>query len=430
MWGGRAAATWRDSRGGNDMARRVVITGIGMVTPVGNDTASVWQALREGRSGVGPITRFDPSRHEVRIAAEVKDFDPLLYFDRKEARRAERFMQLGYAAAKQAVDDAKLDVAAEPDEIGVVVGSGAGGLQMLEEQFHVLFDKGPDRLSPFTITMMVADMASGQISMTLGARGPNFSTVSACATGANAIGESYEIIKRGDAVAMIAGGTEASITQMTVAAFASMHALSRRNDDPAHASRPFDNARDGFVLAEGAGVVVLEELEHAKARGAHVYAEVLGYAATSDAHHVTEPAPGGAGLARALRRALTKAELAPERVDYINAHGTSTRFNDRDETAAIKTVFGEHAKKLAVSSTKSMTGHMVGAAGGVEAAITALALRDGILPPTINYEQPDPECDLDYVPNEGRKQDIGVAISDSMGFGGHNAVLVLGKYTA
>src|SRR5262249_14740035 len=270
-------------------------------------------------------------------------------------------------------------------------------------------------------------MASGHISMQLGARGPNFATVSACATGANAIGEAYEIIKRGDALAMIAGGSEAGITTMTVAAFSSMHALSRRNDDPQHASRPFDNARDGFVLGEGAGVVVLEDLELARGRGAHIYAEVLGYAATSDAHHVTEPAPGGAGLARALRRALKKAQLAPEQVDYINAHGTSTRFNDRDETAAIKGVFGEHAYHLAVSSTKSMTGHCVGAAGGIEIGLTALALRDGLLPPTINYEQPDPDCDLDYVPNAVRPRELHVALSNSMGFGGHNAVVILGK---
>jgi 3-oxoacyl-[acyl-carrier-protein] synthase II len=410
------------------MTQRVVITGIGLVTPLGNDTETTWQALCEGRSGVAAIASFDASRHEVRIAAEVKEFDPTAFMDRKEVRRTERFIHLGYAAAKQAVDDACLNVAAMPDDVGVIVGSGAGGLHVLEEQFKVLFDKGADRLSPFLITQMVADMACGYVSMALGARGPNFATVSACATGANAIGEAYEIIKRGDATAMIAGSTEASITAMTVAAFASMHATSRRNDDPTHASRPFDNERDGFVLGEGAGVVVLEELEQARARGARIYAEVLGYAATSDAHHITEPAPHGAGLARALRRALKKAELAPERVEYINAHGTSTRYNDRDETAAIKSVFGEHAYKLAISSTKSMIGHLVGAAGGVETGITALALRDGILPPTTNYEHPDPECDLDYVPNDARKADISVAVSNSMGFGGHNAVLVLEKY--
>jgi 3-oxoacyl-[acyl-carrier-protein] synthase II len=314
-----------------------------------------------------------------------------------------------------------------PDDVGVVIGSGSGGLATLDQQFRVLFERGPDRISPFFITMMVTDMASGYVSMLTGARGPNFATVSACATGAHAIGESFEIIRRGDAMAMLAGGAEAGSTPMTLAAFSTMHALSRRNDDPSHASRPFDAKRDGFVLGEGAGVVVLENLEHARARGAHVYAEILGYAATSDAHHITEPAPGGAGLARAMRRALKKANLQPERIDYINAHGTSTKYNDRDETTAVKEVFGEHANRLAISSTKSMTGHLMGAAGGVEVAITALALRDGILPPTINYEFPDPECDLDYIPNVAREQDIQVAASNSMGFGGHNAVIILGR---
>jgi 3-oxoacyl-[acyl-carrier-protein] synthase II len=314
-----------------------------------------------------------------------------------------------------------------PDDVGVVIGSGSGGLTTLDNQFRVLFERGPDRVSPFFITMMVADMAAGNVSMMLGARGPNFATVSACATGANAIGESFEIIRRGDARAMIAGGCEAGSTPMTLAAFTSMHALSRRNDEPQRASRPFDAERDGFVIGEGAGIVVLEDLELARERGAHVYAEILGYASTSDAHHITEPAPGGAGLARALRRALMKANVKPEQVDYINAHGTSTMYNDRDETAAIKSVFGPHAYKLAVSSTKSMTGHLMGAAGGVEIAVTALALHDGILPPTINYEHPDPACDLDYVPNTARRADIKIALSNSMGFGGHNAVVVLGK---
>ena len=409
------------------MTARVAITGIGMVTPLGNDTATSWAALRAGRSGIGPITRFDTSQHDVKIAGATKDFDPLVYMDRKDARRTERFIHYAMAASRQAVDDSGLDVASIPDDVGVIMGSGSGGLQILEDQFHVLFERGPDRISPLFITQMVPDMASGYLSMTFGARGPNFCTVSACATGAHAIGESYEMIKRGDARAMIAGGTEAGITSMTLAAFDSMHALSTRNDEPERASRPFDNLRDGFVMGEGAGVLVLEDLDLARQRGAHIYAEVLGYAATSDAHHITEPAPGGAGLARALRRALKKAELEPEAVGYINAHGTSTRFNDRDETQAIKSVFGDHAYKLAVSSTKSMTGHLMGAAGGVEIAVTALALRDGVLPPTINYEVPDPECDLDYVPNAARETPIRVALSNSMGFGGHNAVVVLGK---
>jgi len=411
------------------MTIRVAITGIGLITPVGNDTASTWEALLAGRSGIAPITRFDTSRHGVKIAGEVKGFDPLQYLDRKEVRRSDRFVHFALAGAKQAVADAGLDIAAMPDEVGVVIGSGRGGMQTLEDQMRVLFDKGPDRISPFFITMMVEDMASGAVSMQLGARGPNFCTVSACATSAHAIGESFEIIRRGDARAVITGGTEADITPMCVAAFDNMRALNRNsNEHPEKASRPFDNLRDGFVLSEGAGILVLEDLDLALARGAQVYAEVVGYSATADAHHITEPAPQGVGLARALRKALKKADLPPEVVGYINAHGTSTRFNDRDETAAIKSVFGAHARTLVVSSTKSMTGHMVGAAGGVEAAITALALRDGMLPPTINYEAPDPECDLDYVPNQARHADISVAVSNSMGFGGHNAVLVLKRY--
>ena len=409
------------------MAIRVGITGIGMLTPVGNDTAATWRAICEGRSGIGPITRFDASQHDVRIAGEVKGFDSLEYMDRKEARRTDLFVHFAVAAASQAIKDAGLDISKMPDDVGVVIGSGSGGLATLDNQFRVLFERGPDRISPFLITMMVADMAAGYVSMLFGARGPNFATVSACATGANAIGEAYETIRRGDARAMLAGGTEAGTTAISIAAFSNMHALSRRNDEPKKASRPFDANRDGFVLGEGAGVVVLEDLELARARGAHVYAEILGYAATSDAHHITEPAPQGAGLARALRKALMKAHVKPEEVQYINAHGTSTKFNDRDETAAMKTVFGEHAYDLAISSTKSMTGHLMGAAGGIEIAITALALRDGIAPPTINYETPDSECDLDYVPNEARRIPISIALSNSMGFGGHNAVVVLGR---
>ncbi len=410
------------------MSTRVAITGIGLVSPLGNDRESTWQAILEGHSGVGPVTLFDASQHDVRIAAEAKNFDPLNYLDRKLARRTDRFSHFALAAAKEAIEDSGLDIASIPDDVGVIVGSGSGGLWTLEEGFHVVFEKGPDRFSPFFITMQPADMAGANISMLYGARGHNYATVSACATGAHAIGEAAEVIRRGDARAVITGGTEAGITPMSLAAFASMHALSRNNDDPQHASRPFDNERDGFVMGEGAGVLILEDLELAQARGAKIYAEVIGYSATSDAHHVTEPAPGGAGLARALRRALKKAELAPEDVDYINAHGTSTKFNDRDETAAIKAVFGEHAYRLAVSSTKSMTGHMLGAAGGLEIALTALALERGILPPTINYEHPDPDCDLDYIPNEARHKDISVAISNSMGFGGHNAVVILKRY--
>ena len=407
------------------MAIRVGITGVGMVTPLGNDVATTWRNLLAGQSGAGQITRFDASAHEVRIAAEVKDFDPLVYMDRREARRNDSFTQYAVAAARQAVDDAGLDIAPIRDDVGVLIGSGSGALAVLQEQFKILFDRGPDRISPFFIPMMPADMAAGTVSRLLEARGPNFATVSACATGANAIGEAVEIIKRGDATAMIAGGTEASVVSISMAAFASMHALSQRNDDPTHASRPFDLQRDGFLMGEGAGVVVLEDIETARARGAHVYAEVIGYATTSDAFHVTAPSPGGAGLARAITRALKKAGIRPDQVEYVNAHGTATPPNDREETAALKTVFGDHAYKLAVSSTKSMTGHMVGAAGGVEAIFSALALRDGILPPTINYEYPDPDCDLDYIPNVARRAPIQIAVSNSMGFGGHNAVLVL-----
>jgi len=410
------------------MSTRVAITGIGLVSPLGNDRESTWKAILEGRSGVGPVTLFDAGRHDVRIAAEVKGFDPLNYIERKLARRTDRFSQFALAAAKEAIGDSDLDIASMPDDVGVIVGSGSGGLWTLEEGFHVVFEKGPDRFSPFFITMQPADMAGANISMLYGARGHNYATVSACATGAHAIGEAAEVIRRGDARAVITGGTEAGITPMSLAAFASMHALSSRNDDPQHASRPFDNERDGFVMGEGAGVLILEDLELARARGAKIYAEVIGYSATSDAHHVTEPAPGGAGLARALRRALKKAELAPEDVDYINAHGTSTKFNDRDETAAIKSVFGEHAHRLAISSTKSMTGHMLGAAGGLEIGLAALALQHSALPPTINYQHPDPDCDLDYIPNEARYRNISVAISNSMGFGGHNAVVILKRY--
>jgi 3-oxoacyl-[acyl-carrier-protein] synthase II len=410
------------------MGTRVGITGVGLITPLGNDTASTWKAICEGCSGAGPIRTFDPSRHDVRIAAEVRSFDPLTYLDRKEVRRTEKFVQYAYAAARQAAADAGIDIDSMPDDVGVVIGSGSGGLHVLEEGFHLLFDEGPKRISPFFVPMIAPDMATGYVSMRMHARGPNFSAVSACATSAHAIGEAAEIIRRGDARAMIAGGSEASITSMTVAAFASMRALSRRNEEPTRASRPFDNQRDGFLMGEGAGVVILEDLDEARARGAYIYAEILGYAGTSDAHHITEPAPAGAGLARALSRALKKADIDPTAVEYINAHGTSTRYNDTNETAAIKSVFGDYAYHLAISSTKSMTGHMMGAAGAVEAIITTLALRDGILPPTINYEMPDPECDLDYVPNTARPANIRIAASNSMGFGGHNAVLILGKY--
>ncbi len=411
------------------MSKRVVITGLGMVTALGNDAPTSWKALVAGQSGVGPITKFDASNQDVRIAAEVHGFDPSLYLDRKEIRRNDPFVHYAMAATRQALSDSEFSITDQnADDVGVIIGSGIGGLNACHEQFKTLFDRGPDRVSPFFITQFITDIAAGYVSMVLGARGPNFATVSACATGANAIGEAAEMIRRGDAVAMLAGGCECGITPMGVAAFASMHALSRQNDDPQHASRPFDAERDGFVIGEGAGMVLLEDEEAARARGARVYVELAGYASTADAYHITEPAPGGAGLARAMHRALVKGGIRAEEVEYINAHGTSTVYNDRNETAAIKTVFGDHAHKLGVSSTKSMLGHTLGAAGGIEAAITALAIHDNVMPPTINYEHADPTCDLDYVPNEARERKLSVALSNSMGFGGHNAVLAFRRY--
>lgn len=411
------------------MTTRVAVTGIGLITPVGNDTATTWEAITKGVSGAGPITLFDASAHDTRIAAEVKNFDPLAYLDRKEVRRNDRFAQFAFAATKQALADANLDVAPIAEEFGAIIGSGIGGLVTMHEQFKLLFDRGPERISPFFTTMTPIDMAVGMISIALGMAGPNFAIASACATGAHAIGEAFETIRRGDARVMLAGGTEAAIQPVAIAAFGNMRALSRRNDDPQHASRPFDAERDGFVMGEGAGILVLEDLEYAQARGARIYAELVGYGATADAYHITEPAPQGRGLVRAMRRALQKGNIAPEEVAYINAHGTSTPYNDKSETDAIKNLFGEHAYKLAISSTKSMTGHMMGAAGGVEAAISVLSIYHGILPPTINLTHPDPECDLDYVPNEARQADVPVALSNSMGFGGHNAVLAFRRYT-
>jgi 3-oxoacyl-[acyl-carrier-protein] synthase II len=399
-----------------------------MVTPVGNDVASAWQALCEGRSGVGPITYFDASAYETRIAAQLKDFDVSPYMDRKEARRNDPFVHYAMAASKQALADSGLEITEElADEVGVIIGSGIGGLNSCHEQFKNLFDRGPDRVSPFYITQFITDIAAGVVSMALNARGPNFAAVSACATGANAIGEASEMIRRGDALAIFAGGTECAITPIGIAAFEAMRALSRHNDDPATASRPFDATRDGFVMGEGAGVLLLEDEEHARSRGARIYAELVGYGATADAHHITEPAPQGAGLARAIKRALEKAKLTPDDVSYINAHGTATVLNDRNETGALKTVFGAETK-VPVSSTKSMIGHTLGAAGGIEAAISALAIYHNIMPPTINLTHPDPECDLDYIPLTAREGKVNVALSNSMGFGGHNAVLAFRKY--
>ncbi len=407
-----------------------MVTGLGAITPVGNDHKSFWASLVEGRSGIATITRFDPSGFNVRFAGEVKGFDPSPYLDAKEIRKTDRFVQFGIAAAKMAVADSRLDLSkVDPYRFGVYVGSGIGGMETFERQAAILREKGPDRISPHFIPMMIVNMASGQISIELGAKGPNFAQVSACASGAHAVGEAFKAIQRGDCDVMIAGGSEASITPMAIAGFSSMRALSARNDAPERASRPFDADRDGFVMGEGAGLVLLESLEHAEKRGGTIYCEMAGYGTTADAYHVTAPAPQGEGAARAMEMALQDAGLAPGEIDYINAHGTSTPMNDKFETMAIKTVFNHHAKKLAVSSTKSMTGHLLGAAGGVEIIACALAIKESTLPPTVNYETPDPECDLDYVPNRARRQEVRAAISNSLGFGGHNVALLVRKYS-
>jgi len=407
------------------MTRRVVITGIGAVTPIGADVASTWDAMLHGRGGIGRITRFDPSPYESQIAGEVKDFDPTKYMDRKDARRTDRFAQLAVAAASQAMTDASLDVTADPERIGVAIATGVGGLETLIEQVLLMEKRGPGRLSPFLVPMLMANAGSAQISMQFGLKGPNVTHVSACASSAHAIGESAEMIRRGQADVMVAGGAEAAVLPLAIGAFSNMHAMSRRNDDPEHASRPFDKDRDGFCLSEGSAAVILEERERALGRGARIYGELVGYGATADAYHITSPSPEGEGNARAMEMALTQAGLRPTEIGYINAHGTSTQPNDREETVAIKRVFGEHAYTLLVSSTKSMTGHLLGAAGALEAIACLLAMRDGRIPPTINYATPDPALDLDYVPNTAREATVTAALSNSMGFGGHNASLVL-----
>ena len=411
------------------MTRRVVVTGIGVITPVGIGLDNFWNSLINGKSGIGRIELFDTSEFSVKIAGEVKEFDPGNYFDKKEAKRLDRFAQFAVAASLMALQDAKIEVTPDKaDEIGVLIGSGIGGMQTFEDQAETLFTKGPGRISPFFIPMMISNMASGQVSIYTGAKGPNSNAVTACASASTAIGDAAEIIRRGDAEVMITGGTEAAITRLSIAGFSNMKALSDRNDEPEKASRPFDLNRDGFVMGEGAGILILEELEHAKKRGATIYAEVIGYGMSGDAYHMTDPAPEGEGAARSMRMAVHKAGIKPEEVDYINAHGTSTPKNDKFETLAIKNVFGEHAYKLAVSSTKSMTGHLLGAAGGVEAVASIMAIRTGLVPPTINYETPDPECDLYYVPNKAEKREVRVALSNSLGFGGHNATLIFKKY--
>jgi len=409
--------------------RRVVITGLGALTPVGNTAEEFWSSLIQGRSGIGPITRFDTTDFPTRIAGEVRNFDPLSFVDKKEARRLDPYLQYAVAASVLAVRDAALETAkVDATRFGVLIGSGIGGITTLLENHKVLLERGPDRVSPFFIPMLIINMASGLVSMRFGAKGPNSSVVTACATGNHAIGDAFKIIQRGDADVMIAGGAEAIIMPLTIAGFCAVKAMTTRNDEPEKASRPFDAARDGFVCSEGAGIVVLESRDHALRRDARIYAEVRGYGMSGDAHHMTAPDPEGDGAARSMAAALRDAAVSPGDVGYINAHGTSTPYNDKFETMAIKRVFGDHARRLAVSSTKSMTGHLLGAAGGIEAIATALALHHGLLPPTINYEHPDPECDLDYVPNQARKQDVEIAASNAFGFGGTNATLIFGKH--
>jgi len=412
-----------------DGERRVVVTGVGAVTPIGNTAEEFWGSLILGTSGIGPITRFDATGFPTRIAGELKGFEPLKYIDKKDDRKLDPYLKYAIACAVMAVEDAALDLErVDKTRFGVLVGSGIGGITTLLDTHDVLKAKGPDRVSPFFIPMLIVNMASGLISMRFGAKGPNSAVVTACATGNHAIGDAMKIIQRGDADVMIAGGAEAIIIPLTIAGFCQMKAMSTRNDEPAKASRPFDANRDGFVCGEGGGLLVLESLDHAHRRDARIYAEVVGYGMTGDAHHMTAPDPEGDGAARAMAAALRDAGMLASAVDYINAHGTSTLYNDKYETVAIKRVFGTHARKLAVSSTKSMTGHLLGAAGGVEAIATVFAIYHGMVPPTINYETPDPECDLDYVPNQARKLDVEVALSNAFGFGGTNATLTFQKY--
>ncbi|SFR01151.1 beta-ketoacyl-ACP synthase II [Desulfoscipio geothermicus] len=411
------------------MLKRVVVTGIGVVTPVGNSLEEFWRNLTGGVSGVGPITRFDTEGYSSKIAAEVKNFNPTDFIDRKEARRMDRFTHYAVAATTMAVENAALDMTKiNRERAGVILGSGVGGLETLEDQHRVLMERGPGRVSPLFIPMMISNMGAGRVAINFGLRGCNVTTTSACASSSNAVGDAFRLIQRGQADVMITGGTEAPVTPLAVAGFCSMKALSTRNDNPAGASRPFDAGRDGFIIGEGAVILILEEMEHALARGANILAEITGYGASCDAYHITAPDPEGAGAALSMRLALEDAGLAPQDADYINAHGTSTPLGDKLETLAIKEVFGEHAARLAVSSTKSMTGHLLGAAGGLEAAVCVLAIDRGEIPPTINLDTPDPECDLDYVPNVARRADVKVALTNSFGFGGHNATLVFERF--
>ncbi|MGL5270827.1 MAG: beta-ketoacyl-ACP synthase II [Selenomonadaceae bacterium] len=412
------------------MKNRVVITGIGAITPIGIGKDAFWQGLLAGKSGITKTTRFDASEYTAQVAGEVKDFEPNDFIDKKEAKRMDRNAQFAVAASKLAIEDAKLEITEEnADRVGAYIGTGIGGIETLHKQYETLFDKGPSRISPFFVPMMIGNMAAGQVSITFGLKGPSSCIVTACASGTNSIGDAFRVIQRGDADVMLAGGTEACISPAAVAGFCSMKALcSDFNEEPTRASRPFDKNRSGFVMGEGSGVVVLETLEHAKQRGAHIYAELVGYGSNSDAYHITSPSPGGAQAAKCMQLALKDAAMNPQDIDYINAHGTSTSMNDETETMAVKTVFGEHAYDLAMSSIKSMTGHLLGAAGGIECIATALTVEQDMMPPTINYETPDEGLDLDYVPNEARQKTVNAALTNSLGFGGHNACLILRKY--
>ncbi|MCK5708447.1 MAG: beta-ketoacyl-ACP synthase II [Candidatus Aureabacteria bacterium] len=409
--------------------KKIVITGLGAITPLGNSVSDTWESACNGKSGIVPTTSFDATEFASRISGQVKNFDPALWQNKKTIKKTDKFVQYGIAAAKQALADSGLEITEEnAARVGVIVGSGIGGIETIEKQYKIFMERGPSRLSPFLIPMLLIDLAAGCVSIETGAKGPNMAMVTACATGTHCIGEAMNSIQRGDMDVCIAGGTESAISALGVGGFCAMKALSTRNDEPARASRPFDKGRDGFVMAEGSGIVIVESEEHALKRGAKIYAELVGYGASGDAHHITQPAPGGEGYARALRMSLDRAGIAFEKVDYINAHGTSTYYNDIFETQAIKKVFKDHAYKLMVSSTKSMTGHMLGAAGGVEFVLSCLAIKNSILPPTINYEEADPECDLDYIPNTAREKNITYAVSSSLGFGGHNACLIVKKY--
>jgi 3-oxoacyl-[acyl-carrier-protein] synthase II len=409
--------------------KRVVVTGLGAITPIGNTLTEYWEGLLSGRNGIVPITLFDASRHECRIAGEVKAFDPHLYMDRKEAKRMDRFAQFAVAASKQALADANFEINdLNAEQVGVMIGTGIGGLKVMEEQQEIYLNRGPDRCSPFMVPMMIANMAAGLTAIQVGAKGPNACTVTACAAGSNAIGDAFRIIQRGYAQAMICGGTEAAVTPLSFAGFTACKAMSTRNDDPAHASRPFDRDRDGFVMGEGAGILILEELGHALSRGAKIYTEIVGYGMTCDAYHITSPVPGGEGATRAMQLAMKDGDLTAEQISYINAHGTSTPANDLTETMAIKKALGEQAHRVAISSTKSMTGHLLGGSGGIEGVAAVMAVANDQVPPTINLQNPDPECDLDYVANQSRSQVVEVALSNSFGFGGHNVTLAFRKF--